>query len=81
MNRNPQNGLKSLSIEKPVLSVNVQDKHILDAIKYSYIHQNDWRFYDREYNVSKKLEKHSVDSPISIDDRIRRSVNFWGIFC
>jgi len=29
MNRNPQNRLKSLSIEKPFLSVNMQDKHIL----------------------------------------------------
>ena len=29
MNKNPQNGLKSLSIEKPVLSINMQYKRML----------------------------------------------------
>jgi len=31
MNRSLQNGFKSLSIEKPVLGINVQYKHMLCA--------------------------------------------------
>ena len=33
MNRNPQNGLKSLSIEKPVLGINVRYNHMLYSKK------------------------------------------------